>query len=1349
MKPSVTRTGDARCVISLFIFIIFSAQACSLVAFQTDQIEFFESKIRPILIEHCYACHNSIDQKEADYAIDFRKGAQTETEHGIGVVPGEPDKSLLLKVIRHQIDGLEMPEGSPKLSPEIIADFEKWISDGAADPRNTPPTAKEFEAATSWENTLKKRKQWWSFQPIVSSELPAENPWSNHPIDRFTFDKFTQASVKYQPSTQATPSVLLRRLTYALTGLPPTLEQLAAINSNSKTFEQFVDELLASPQFGERWARHWMDLVRYADSHGSEGDPAIPNAYQYRDYLIRAFNADVPFDQLVREHIAGDLLTSPRINKDLGINESAIGPAHWRLCFHGFAPTDALDEKVRFTDDQINVFSKSFLGLTVSCARCHDHKFDAISQADYYALFGIIGSCRPAMRDVNTIEKQRMHQERLTHLKSEIKKEIVLAWEAVSTNAFKDKLLRLTQTKSAENPNHVLHLASLLANSPQEFNKVWRQHSQQALALPSEATTIEKWDLANQKEFQKWYFDSATELQPSPAGQFTIAPKGEQVISSIRPSGIYSNLLSNRHRAVLGSPKFPAGKNMIAWARIMGEGQATARYVVQDYPRSGTVYPIHDIKNRNWYWQKFDLTYWEGDDIHLEFATAKDAPLQVKNQEQSWFGIREVVFRNRDAGPPPQDKMQFLAPIFVGTDSPTPTSLEDLIEHYRKTITTAIVAWEQNTLTDEQAMFLDALIRDGVVQNDFSQSKSLQSLTTQYRNLELEIPTPFRVPGVSEAEPNDQALFARGDHRKPLDPVKRRFLEAIDAEPYQTLQSGRLELANDLFRVDNPLTARVIVNRIWLKLYGRGIVNTPDNFGYLGEQPTHPALLDYLATRMATEKWSIKKMIRLMVTSKTWQQSSQSASSKSDPENKMFARFGLQRLDAESIRDAMVAVSGRLDDRMYGAAFNSNSNSVRRAVYIRSKRNNMDKFLAVFDSPIPFATTGRRSATNVPAQSLTLLNSPFVFEMARQWANQIKSPQTTTNLNNQISGMHEAALGRKPSKTELETLVSYYQAIKRDNEDRQREYRKVSSALESARIRLAEISDPTRQKLMEQNAKKSQGFNSTSAAPIAHWKFSEGNKDLVNGRSLQLKAGAKIIDNALILDGSGFALSTPIAKPLHAHSLEAWVQLDSLNQKGGGVVGVQSLDGNIFDSIVFAEIQPKHWLAGSEFHNRTSNFGGKPEKTASETPVHLAITYDTDGTIRGYRNGKPYGKPIQKSKTKKFNSKQWQVALGIRHGIQTSADRVLSGKILEARVYDLSLSAVEIASSFAGHPIVSEKDVWASLSPEQRKQAAKLKTSISSLETTLSQSEKNVAPDDAMTRVAHAIFNLKEFIYLR
>ncbi len=384
-----------------------------------------------MLIEHCYACHNSTDTTEGELALDFRDGLRSGGSGGALIVPGDPAKSRLIAILKHQIKGLEMPEDSAKLDEQAISDFEHWIAKGAEDPRDEPPSAEEISKATSWDATLQRRKQWWSFRPIEKPSLPSGD---ENPIDKLIRAKLSEAGLS--PASPAEPAILIRRLYFNLIGLPPTPTELdqwmsqftAAEADRSKVAEALVDQLLGSDQFGPRWARHWMDWIRYAESHGSEGDPDINNAWMYRDYLIRALNADVPYDQLVREHIAGDLMDNPRVNEQLGLNESVLGPIQLRMVFHGFSPTDALDEKVRFVDDQVNAISKAFLGLTVSCARCHDHKFDAISQTDYYAMFGMFAACRPGRSIVDLPKLQSKNREALAALKPKIRQAVAQHW---------------------------------------------------------------------------------------------------------------------------------------------------------------------------------------------------------------------------------------------------------------------------------------------------------------------------------------------------------------------------------------------------------------------------------------------------------------------------------------------------------------------------------------------------------------------------------------------------------------------------------------------------------------------------------------------------------------------------------------------------------------------------------------------------------------------------------------------------------------------------------------------------------------------------------------------------------
>lgn len=1326
---------------------------------QQSKSDFFESRIRPVLVEHCYECHNSSNQAEAGLELDWRQGIRTETEHGTSVVPGQSGESLLLKVIKHQVEGLEMPEGGVKLEPSVIADFEKWINQGAYDPREKPISPEELEKVTSWDATLKARKKWWSFQPISEPKLPDSNDWSDHPVDRFVYARAKANQLDVAPMAEST--VLARRVTFALTGLPPSLEQLSSVASGELSIEALVDQCLASDRYGERFARHWMDLVRYADSHGSEGDPSIPNAYQYRDYLIRAFNQDVSYRDLVREHIAGDLLSKPRLNDELGINESAIGPAHWRLCFHGFAPTDALDEKVRFTDDQINVFGKAFLGLTISCARCHDHKFDAISQADYYALFGVIGSTRPAMRDVAMDSLRLQPKSKLVETKEEIKSELVIAWQK-KVKQLRKKLLARDKTlqdlaNGASQPANVLFLWNQMQRHEggseswqANWNKLRQQWLEQKTGRDKDRQTASNyWDLAKTDDLNAWFGEGFEFFQSHRPGQMRIALEGPDVVAAIYPGGVYSGLLSDRLPGVLGSPRFEVDEKTTAWVRCVGGGQATARYVVQNYPRSGTVYPINELKNKNWHWQRFNLDYWQGDQVHLELATAKDAPLQVRNSDRSWLGVRDVVVRRTDAGSPTDYSMEQWEIIF-GLDKPTaPKSLSELGNRLCDEYESAIQAWAADKMTDSQALLLGALLRDGLLPNNSNELPSVRELVSKYREVEKELSSPFRVPGVQEADSFDQALMERGDHRRLQQPVPRRFLEAIDSTPYQTELSGRMELADDLFRSDNPLTSRVIVNRIWLYLFGKGLVVTPDNFGRLGAKPTHPELLDFLANRMIEQGWSIKKMVRFLVLSKTWQQSSEVSleASRIDPENRWVTHYNARRLDAESIRDSMMATIGKLDPKMYGPSFSPNSSSKRRAVYVRSQRNNLDKFLAVFDSPVPFATTGNRNTTNVPAQSLTMMNSPFVIGLSKEWANSIKSEFAQASDQQKIEQMFLKGLGRPVEPRELKMFMNYLESTRKLAGNNQRQIAVLLKRQEEFTAQLNSIVEPVRKRLMKAAGAKKIELDSSSV--LYRWNFSKGLKDLQKGSMLALKAGAKIEDGALVLDGKSFALSEPIAEKIQDKTLEAWIQLDGLGQKGSGVITLQDLDGNQFDSIVFAELSDRQWLAGSNNHRRTLPFDGPLEESGSAQPVHLAITFATDGTIVGYRNGVPYGHAIKKTKTAVFDANRARLAIGIRHGNQTTVGRMLRGKVFDVRLHNRALSKDEIAASFAGQPVISQSDAIAQLSDEQKNQVEQLKKSIEQTNAELQGLKETKSSLEPLARVAHAIFNLKEFIYVR
>ncbi|MFT5465772.1 MAG: hypothetical protein ACI8UO_000868 [Verrucomicrobiales bacterium] len=1286
-----------------------------------EQIEFFESRIRPVLAQDCYECHSSTGKRKSGLVLDHRDGLLKGGDLGPAVVPGKPEESILMEAIRHEND-LTMPKAGVMLDAAIVADFEKWIAMGAPDPRDNPPTETELAVDTAWPAVLERRKAWWSFQPIANPEIPGE---SGHPVDRFIRAKLAAAGL--EPSEPAESRTLARRIYFALIGLPPTPEQIDEFLNSGANVEALVEQLLASEQFGERWARHWMDWIRYAESHGSEGDPRIENAWLYRDYLIRSLNADVPFDQLVREHVAGDLLENPRINEELGINESLIATAHWRMVFHGFAPTDALDEKVRFVDDQINVFSKAFLGLTVSCARCHDHKFDAISQADYYALFGIFGSTRPGRSPIDLPEALDKNRAELAALKPKIREAIAKDWLAAAPE-IGEQLIKLKEI-----PGHFRAWKDREAQEPQKF----AQH----------------WDLADPEDAAEWFGGPD---EPSKAGEFAIATEGDQALIGIYPAGVFSHPLSAKHGMRFASPDFEAEGESDLWVRVLGNGDSAVRYVVQNYPRNGTVFPVTtlkiDEKNRGWRWQKFNLNYWDGDSIHIELTTGKDAPLLTKGDGRgSWFGIREAVLIKSGETTPVENRKPHLDPILEAAAAESPDSIEALNELQLKVLNESIAAWKNGTLTDPQAELLAHWLDAGILPNKLGSAKAL---IEEYRRLEAGIPIATRIPTLAEWEAHDQPLFDRGDHKKPLADVPRRFLDAIDSTPYETNLSGRLELADDLLRDDNPFTRRVIVNRIWNHLFGTGLVSTPDNLGRLGEAPSHPELLDHLATRFVAEDgWSIKELIRFIVTSETWRQSSQPGElvGTKDPENRLLSHFSVRRLEAEAIRDSILAVSGNLSPDVYGPPTNGGSN--RRSVYVEVIRNRLDPFLTTFGAPEPFSATGSRPVTNVPAQSLTMMNNNFVVSAANRFAARVK---TETDDDARIERLWLTALGRQPSESENEGALDLLEDLRKRYGSVQTEQARVGAAIGQLGSEENSIIDPIRSRLLaeaEAAAEKDDKPAAAGPTPFAFWDFEDGLEDQIGSLHGKAIGTARIEDGTLVVDGKGMVVTTPIGKELKTKTLEVLVQLNDLNQRAGGAITVQTVDGVTFDSIVFSERRAKRWMPGSNGFRRTEDFQATDETEAADAPVRITIAYDKDGTIRGYRNGQPYGKPIRKSGLQTYAGSNTQVAFGIRHGTGPGGGRTLNGRIFEAKLYDRALEPDEIAAAAgatgATGVFVSQRQVLAALTEQQKVRLSEIDSEVDALKAEREKLGKPAGEDQVWNDLAHSILNLKEFIYVR
>lgn len=1298
--------------------------------------EFFEAKIRPILVEHCYACHNSADTAEGDLAVDFRQGLIDGGSEGALIVPGDPAKSRLLAILKHEVEGLEMPEDSAKLDDAVIADFAKWIADGANDPRDEPPSVDELERATSWESKLERRKQWWSFQPIEKPEVPQA---SGNPIDSLVRAKLNDIGLS--PSPPADPSTLIRRLYFQLIGLPPTPEQLIqwttqysiAKADRTNVTEELIDHLLASKQFGPRWARHWMDWIRYAESHGSEGDPEMKNAWMYRDYLIRALNADIPYDQLVREHLAGDMLVHPRINKELGLNESLLGTIQLRMVFHGFSPTDALDEKVRFVDDQVNAISKAFLGITVSCARCHDHKFDAISQSDYYAMFGMFAACRPGRAVADNPDQMYKNRDALAILKSVIKNAIATSW----TDAMPTLGDRINKKIAGDVPDH--SLLSMIQNW-----KEWPTESN--LTTTAERAAVQSWHLADTDDFSNW-ITKGIKTKPTAAGQFAVALSGENALQGVYPAGVYSHLISTKHPLRITSPDVMLDGKYDYWVRACGGDDAATRYVTQDYPRTGTVFQASKLNN-HWTWHRLKLDYWEGDSVHFELATGPDIPLQASDKMRSWFGATEVRVVEHDA-PLPESNLNFVTAILQATDQP-PKSIDQAANHVVRAIDDSIRAWRNGDCTDSQAELIDHAIRLGLLTNRIDSLPEVQPHIDRYRKLEAEIPIPTRVPGLDDVPSRTQPLYVRGNHKQPADLVPRRFLEAIDDDPYSVTESGRRQFADDILREDNPLARRVIVNRIWHHMFGKGIVATPDNFGKLGSLPTHPELLDWLAVRFVEDGWSLKKLIRLIATSATWQQSSKPSaqSLEMDPDNDYLSHANVRRLEAETIRDAMLLSSGTIDLSNQSAPVDAKSSL--RSMFLRVHRNSLDPMLRAFDFPEPHSAVGRRDVTNVPAQSLLMMNSPQVSSFANSLANLIQLDESVDSDPGRISQLYLRTFSRFPTAQETESVLDHLESTRVMIANQQRELKDLKDQIHQRQERIIAIMEPKRAELADQDTPTSP---SAIVQPIGQWEFDKDASDGIGSLRGTITSGAQIADGKLHVRDGGHVNTAPLARSLKAKTMEAWVQLDNLEQRGGGVMTVQSPDGGVFDSIVFAEKQERRWLAGSNGFARTEAFSGADEESdADKRLVHVAIAYHEDGTIVGYRDGKRYGRQYKSSGPVVFNAGQAIVSFGVRH-LPNQGNRRLAGALERANLYDRALSDAEIMESFlhwSGR--VSDQIVMDALSESERSELTQLNQQNASLNQQI-ESLGSIATDSAQDRawrdLVRTMFMLKEFVYVR
>jgi cytochrome c553 len=1044
-------------------------------------LQFFESKVRPLLAERCFKCHSTQDGKnKGGLTLDTQAGLLKGGDNGAVVAAGEPAKSRLVEAIRYGNVDLQMPP-KQKLSDAQIADLTEWVRRGAP----WPAEQSSGVAARPADFDLAKRKaEHWAWQPVKRVDPPAvkDAAWPKSDIDRFVLWKMEEKGLK--PAAPADKRTLIRRATLMVTGLPPTPAEVDAFlaDSSPNAFERVVDRLLASPRFGERWARHWLDLVRYGESRGHEFDTDIPNAFQYRDYVIRAFNDDVPYDQFVREHIAGDLLPRPRMSRDGELNESVIATGFWFLSEWVHSPVDIRQDEMDRVDNQIDVFAKTFQAMTVGCARCHDHKFDAISTKDYYALAGFLHSS--TYRDVR-FEYEALNRESVSRIEADavaVRAQVLKKWvesqrpgidrvgdylqAAIASmrgdkNPPADGLDRAViaqwakeLTAAKKNQWDPLHPLGLLAAEPREASAARVKEVTESTAALWKADCEEAtaaWKAAKAKCVVRYVGASDDEkienglafgggpslrgdirLNPNPDALIPFHIQYESAAVAGRAAGVLSGTLYTPS-FVISSPKLTM--------RFAGHGEAL---IVIDSHRM-IAGPLHGVSR-----QKLDgsaafrdhtvhLTNYIGQRAHIEFSATPG------NQSLSIAGVWQ------DEKSPASARASFAA-LNILVDPP-PESERELIAHYAREF-----SHTARSLADIKAGTSDPLFQrllcDGQDRTGFLSraNEAVAALMKEWRSRHNAAVRDLRSSPTAMAmmddSPFNERLLIRGNPKTPGEVVPRRFLEALSGPDGMVLAdgSGRLELANEMVDSGNPVTSRVIVNRVWHHLFGRGIVASVDNFGVLGDRPTHPELLDFLADEFVKDGWSIKRLIKRIMLSQAWQMSSRDdeASAATDPRNLLLHRANLRRLEGEAIRDQLLFISGRLDEKMFGPSVDTYLTSFmegrgrpaasgpldgagRRSIYQKIRRNFLSPMMLAFDMPQPFNTMGRRSVSNVPAQALILMNDPFVVQQAELWAKRVIADKALATPEQRIERMYQSAFSRPPSDDERLAAIEFLQ----------------------------------------------------------------------------------------------------------------------------------------------------------------------------------------------------------------------------------------------------------------------------------------------------------------------------------
>lgn len=926
------RLLSARTLALFFTFAIFAdmvAQADDEAQagheYDAKAVNFFENKIRPILVEHCYECHSQgSDELGGSLLLDSADGMLVGGDSGPSIQPGDADASVLISALRYESS--EMPPKG-KLSDEVIGDFEKWIRRGATDPRQGDVGNFPKRQSIDWEQGQK----FWAFQPLADTKTPhrkrlrgrakvtsdSANQVAANSVTANSLDAFIDSRLSEQglvPLSDASALVRLRRLAFDLTGLPPSIElqnQWLAEPTPEK-WAEIADRLLASPAFGEHWARHWMDVARYADSNGSDFNATHHEAFRYRDYLIRSFAKDAPFDKMIRQQIAGDLLPSESESQR---HDNLVAATFLMLGPKMLSERDKRKLQLDVVDEQIDTIGRAFMGLTLGCARCHDHKFDPIPTEDYYALAGIFKSTvtlkGESQKYVSTWNRQKLP----------VPAELDTAWKAYNTKI-------------------------------DSFDEQIEQTHQQVTSLRGQLPGGEGAIVVDDEDAKKTGNWTRSKLMKDHVGAGYVhdgnSNKGESSIE---------------FRTMLPS----TGTYEIRMAHSGGSSRADAVPVTIGIG-DRTLEAIVNQQNFNHQpmWSTVGTYPWTGD---------LAATVTIGNAGTSGYVIADaIMFLRKDSQP----------------------SLDS-----------------QDDGSDSEAERAVAALKAKLEAAESKLAKLQEEKKQWVAGKPSALPEAMAPTDRPTGEIADSRVHIRGEVRNLGESVPRGFLQVCSAgssDMGSSAGSGRLQLAEWLTDPDHPLVSRVFVNRVWMHLMGEGIVRTVDNFGAQGDRPSHPKLLDYLATEFIRGGWHVKPLIRKIVLSSAYSRASdlQPDGMDVDPENRLLWRAHRRRLPAESIRDSMLFVAGQLDRnpsrdlmRKHGVLVSSNNANSKatfdsvggasRSIYLPTVRGYLPELMRALDVADPDLLVGKRPTTNVPQQALVLINSPDINRWAGLTAKRIIS----------------------------------------------------------------------------------------------------------------------------------------------------------------------------------------------------------------------------------------------------------------------------------------------------------------------------------------------------------------------